>query len=183
MAGEESEYGIAIFKDVMVPMRDGVRLGTDIHRPALNGEVAPGKYQRRCTVSTQQPVVVRWGDVPLDMTSIVGKFNRSEFNAFYTDPGRGMSMGHWSVEEGYEDYGMFPQTEIFYIVEGTATVQTDDSEYTVGPGDTVFAIPGRRLRLLVKEPMKAFYVCSGAEDIVKTQEVRRQAAEQGTGER
>ena len=38
MTVTSSEYGIAIFKDVMVPVRDGVRLAADVHRPALNGE-------------------------------------------------------------------------------------------------------------------------------------------------
>ena len=35
---------IAITKDVMVPMRDGIRLGTDIYRPARNGVPVDGKF-------------------------------------------------------------------------------------------------------------------------------------------
>ncbi len=128
-------------------------------------------------VSKESPVVVCWGDVPLDMTSIVGKFKRSEFNAFYTDQERGVAVGHWVVEDGYEEYGTFPQAEIFYVVEGTATVQTDDGEYLVEPGDTVLMLPGRRSRFIVKEPVKVFYVTSGAPDIEKMQEVRRRAAQ------
>lgn len=38
------EYGIVIAKDIMVPMRDGVRLATDIYRPAHDGEPVPGKF-------------------------------------------------------------------------------------------------------------------------------------------
>jgi len=127
-------------------------------------------------MSKQSPVVVQWGDVPLDMTSIVGKFKRSAFNAFYTDPERGVAIGHWEVEQGYEDYGAHPQAEIFYIVEGAATIQTDDGDYAVGPGDVVLMLPGRRCRFLVEEPMKVFYVTSGAQEIKKMQEVRREAA-------
>jgi uncharacterized protein len=37
-------YGIVIAKDVMVPMRDGVRLATDIYRPAVDGEPVPGRF-------------------------------------------------------------------------------------------------------------------------------------------
>ncbi len=37
-----TEYGIVISKDVMIPMRDGVRLAADIYRPALDGEPIPG---------------------------------------------------------------------------------------------------------------------------------------------
>ena len=44
MNESESKYGIAIFKDVMVSMRDGVRLATDIYRPTLNGELVPGAF-------------------------------------------------------------------------------------------------------------------------------------------
>ncbi|MAG37681.1 MAG: antibiotic hydrolase [Dehalococcoidia bacterium] len=44
MTGSEVEYGVVIAKDVMVPMRDGVRLATDIYRPALDGEPVPGHF-------------------------------------------------------------------------------------------------------------------------------------------
>lgn len=44
MADKPTTYGMVIAKDVMVPMRDGVRLATDIYRPAINGEPVPGKF-------------------------------------------------------------------------------------------------------------------------------------------
>jgi len=40
----QPEYGIVIAKDVMVPMRDGVRLATDIYRPAVDGEPVPRRF-------------------------------------------------------------------------------------------------------------------------------------------
>ncbi len=43
MATSES-YQVAIFKDLMIPMRDGVRLAADIYRPARDGEVLPGPF-------------------------------------------------------------------------------------------------------------------------------------------
>ena len=36
-----AEYEVVVAKDVMVVMRDGVRLATDIYRPARNGEALP----------------------------------------------------------------------------------------------------------------------------------------------
>src|SRR5438876_2690982 len=36
-------YGIIVARDVMVPMRDGVRLATDIYRPAIDGEPVAGR--------------------------------------------------------------------------------------------------------------------------------------------
>ena len=40
----ETRYDVALSLDVMVPMRDGVLLATDIHRPAINGAPAPGRF-------------------------------------------------------------------------------------------------------------------------------------------
>src|SRR4051794_31381379 len=37
-------YDVIAAKDVMIPMRDGVRLCTDIYRPARNGAPVDGKF-------------------------------------------------------------------------------------------------------------------------------------------
>jgi putative CocE/NonD family hydrolase len=37
-------HGIVVARDVMVPMGDGVRLATDVYRPAENGEPLPGRF-------------------------------------------------------------------------------------------------------------------------------------------
>jgi putative CocE/NonD family hydrolase len=37
-------YGIVVAKDVLVPMRDGIRLATDLYRPAREGEPEPGAF-------------------------------------------------------------------------------------------------------------------------------------------
>ncbi len=39
-----TEYGIVVSKDVMVRMRDGIRLATDLYRPARDGELVPGRW-------------------------------------------------------------------------------------------------------------------------------------------
>ena len=44
MGASASEYGIVTANDVMVRMRDGVRLATDIYRPSRNGEPVPGRH-------------------------------------------------------------------------------------------------------------------------------------------
>ena len=44
MAPRQPEYSVVIARDVMVPMRDGVRLASDIYRPALEGEPVPGAF-------------------------------------------------------------------------------------------------------------------------------------------
>lgn len=37
-------FGVALAKDVMVPMRDGIRLATDVYRPAREGELVLDAY-------------------------------------------------------------------------------------------------------------------------------------------
>jgi hypothetical protein len=39
-----AEYGIVVSKNVMVPMRDGVRLAFDIYRPARDGDFVEGRF-------------------------------------------------------------------------------------------------------------------------------------------
>src|ERR1700722_5460005 len=41
---KEQLYDVALTSDVMVSMRDGVRLATDIYRPARNGKPVPGRF-------------------------------------------------------------------------------------------------------------------------------------------
>ena len=50
--GREAEYDIAFETDVMVPMRDGVRLATDIYRPAKDGQPIS---ERLPTILTRLP--------------------------------------------------------------------------------------------------------------------------------
>ena len=42
MSPSTPNYGIVVDENVMVPMRDGVRLATDIYRPAIDGQAVPG---------------------------------------------------------------------------------------------------------------------------------------------
>src|SRR5262249_14486890 len=40
----DEPYQIVVSKNVMIPMRDGVKLATDIYRPARNGAPVDGKF-------------------------------------------------------------------------------------------------------------------------------------------
>jgi putative CocE/NonD family hydrolase len=42
--GSPEDYGVGVVKDVMVPMRDGVKLATDIYYPIKDGAPVPGKF-------------------------------------------------------------------------------------------------------------------------------------------
>ena len=39
-----TSYGIVLAKDVMVEMRDGIRLASDIYRPARDGQLVDGRF-------------------------------------------------------------------------------------------------------------------------------------------
>ncbi len=43
-AAADAPFGVAVMRDVMVPMRDGIKLATDVYRPATNGSPAEGKF-------------------------------------------------------------------------------------------------------------------------------------------
>ena len=46
-AAPQPEYDFVVARDVMVAMRDGVKLTTDIYRPARNGMAEAGKFPVR----------------------------------------------------------------------------------------------------------------------------------------
>jgi uncharacterized protein len=73
---KEQLYDVALTSDVMVSMRDGVRLATDVYRPARNGKPLPGRFPvilertpygktvvSRSELSVQEPVAKSRADV------------------------------------------------------------------------------------------------------------------------
>ncbi len=84
---DPQRYDIAVFKDVMIPMRDGVRLALDIYRPATNGLPAEGKF----------PVIME--RTPYNKTSVEAwarYFVPRGYIAIGADVrGRYRSEGHW----------------------------------------------------------------------------------------
>ena len=43
-AQSAESYGIVESRDVMIPMRDGVKLAADVYRPARDGQAVEGKF-------------------------------------------------------------------------------------------------------------------------------------------
>ncbi len=39
-----AEYGVAVEKNLMIPVRDGIRLAVDVYRPAREGKPVPGRF-------------------------------------------------------------------------------------------------------------------------------------------
>ena len=107
------------------------------------------------------PHVVKWGSVPYDLEDQLGRFARSEWNYFLKDRENGVIAGYWEAEQGHEDLGEDEFHEMLHVVAGNLYVQgEDEAEETVaGPGDTIVVVAGRKVRVSVREPIKAFFVC------------------------
>ena len=101
--GSYVEYGVSLEKNVMVPMRDGVRLATDIYRPARDGVPVIGRF----------PAIIE--RTPYDNGSIrltnIGRFyaSRGYVCVLQDVRGRGESEGEWffllnSKDEGKDGY-------------------------------------------------------------------------------
>ncbi len=82
---------VAIIKDSMVPMRDGVRLATDIYLPAANGTVVPQKVP---AILTRTPYAKDEG-----FNETMGRFYASRGYAFVAQDVRGRyrSEGVWHM--------------------------------------------------------------------------------------
>ena len=62
MTVSQPEYGMVIAKDVMLPMRDGIRLATDIYYPARDGSPVPGKYATILIRTSYAKAAIRYVD-------------------------------------------------------------------------------------------------------------------------
>ncbi|MBV9341518.1 MAG: CocE/NonD family hydrolase, partial [Acidobacteria bacterium] len=98
-AQRSTAYGVVESKDVMIPMRDGVKLAADIYRPARGGSVADGKF----------PVILM--RTPYNKESYpeaaAALVSGAYIVVFEDVRGRYKSQGHWLAlatdpEDGYD---------------------------------------------------------------------------------
>ena len=82
---QEPEYEMVVTRDVMVPMRDGVRLATDIYRPARNGAAVEERF----------PVILE--RTPYDKTAA----SRSERTPDVARPKSRAEVAAFFVRRGY----------------------------------------------------------------------------------
>jgi len=113
------------------------------------------------------PHVVKWGSVPYDLHDTLGRLQRSDFNYFFKDPEHGLVAGYWEAEDGHEDLGGDEFHEFLVVLDGHlyALPEGESEEIVAGPGDTVVVVAGRRMKLIVREPVKAFFVCHPMDDV------------------
>lgn len=109
----KAEYDVVAFKNVMIPMRDGVRLATDIYRPAMGAEVAEGRLP---TVLERTPYNKERGDFPekgnyftrrgyvLAVQDCRGRFkSEGEFYGYRDDPPDGYDTVEWIAKQPWSD--------------------------------------------------------------------------------
>ena len=87
--GSQIQYDVVLQKNVMVSMRDGVRLATDVYLPAIDGKPAEGRFP---TLLERTP----YDNGSIRMTNIGRYFARRGYMCVLQDVrGRGESEGDW----------------------------------------------------------------------------------------
>src|ERR1700751_3780355 len=96
-AQTNSAYDVLGTKNEMVPMRDGVKLATDIYRPARNGSAVDGKF----------PVILERTPYNKDSLSVAANHYGSHGYIVIAQDvrGRDKSEGHWFPIRDDPNYG------------------------------------------------------------------------------
>ena len=109
---QQQPYEIIASKRIMVPMRDGVRLATDIYRPGRNGAPADGKFP----AIVERTPYVPYGDfnaqyyVPrgyvLVIQSVRGRYgSEGHWTMFRDDARDGADLAKWLGQQPWFDGG------------------------------------------------------------------------------
>jgi len=109
----EVEYDLAIMKDAMVNMRDGVRLATDVYRPAREGGIIEGKFPtifERTPYNKEQTGMVEKAEyfVKRGYNFVAqdcrGRFkSEGEFYGYANEPPDGYDAVEWIAEQKWSD--------------------------------------------------------------------------------
>ncbi|HWZ70581.1 MAG TPA: CocE/NonD family hydrolase [Casimicrobiaceae bacterium] len=112
-AAPEPVADVAIERDLMVPMRDGTRLATDVYRPAIAGVAAQGRFpvilERTPYGKTlaSRSELDHGDSVPRPRADIASWFVRAGYAVVYQDcRGRHASEGEFVkyLSEGYDGF-------------------------------------------------------------------------------
>jgi uncharacterized protein len=117
LAGAQSkpQYEVAATKNVMVPMRDGIKLATDIYLPAQNGAPAPGRFPTLLVRTPYTRAFQEQGNaarfVPkgyvLMVQSIRGRYgSEGHWRFFRDDPADGYDTIAWIASQPWSDGGI-----------------------------------------------------------------------------
>ncbi|MBI5877887.1 MAG: CocE/NonD family hydrolase [Chloroflexi bacterium] len=105
MTQVDSLYGIIIAKDVMVLMRDGVRLATDIYYPARDGERVPGAHATILIRTSYDKSAVRYVETVANYFTPRGYVTvQQDLRGRYNSEGRGQYRHTANPHEGMDGY-------------------------------------------------------------------------------
>src|ERR1700690_1744025 len=113
-AQPDVRYGVAVSKDVMVSMRDGVKLAADIYRPTQNGQLVDGKfpvllmrtpYNKDDFALTANSFVTHGYVVVLQ--DVRGRYkSEGHWRPHYDDPNDGFDTAQWIGSQPWCDGGI-----------------------------------------------------------------------------
>ena len=98
------EYSIAKFKNVMLPMRDGVRLATDVYRPARDGVLAEGTFPTILCRTSYDKSAQRYVDIADYFTPHGYVVGLQDLRGRFDSEGLGQYFHVVNVNEGNDGY-------------------------------------------------------------------------------
>ena len=155
------QYGVIVVKDVMVPMRDGVKLATDLYLPASDGALAQGKFPVLVvrTPYGKNPPAARPDEVPVE---------EKEFNAASNFAKHGYAVVVQDVRgrfgsEGTFDFAVNEGRDGYDTVEWAAVQSWSDGD--VGTyGASYLAHVQNAMAALRPPHLRVMFITVGASD-------------------
>ena len=107
----QPEYQVTIEKNVMVAMRDGVKLATDIYFPARDGARAPGRFPAilnrtpygKSRAATLAQAVARYGFVMVSQDTRGRYGSEGRWRMLVDDPADGYDAVEWVAAQPWSD--------------------------------------------------------------------------------
>ena len=110
----QPKYGMVVSRNVMIAMRDGVKLACDIYRPAINGQPAEGKFPvilertpyGKDTIEYWAAFFVQRGYIAIG-EDVRGRFDsEGSWRPFRDDGNDGYDTANWIGEQAWSDGGI-----------------------------------------------------------------------------
>jgi putative CocE/NonD family hydrolase len=116
LAQSQDQYEMIVAKNLMVPMRDGVRLATDIYQPSKNGVLATGKFPSllirtpydRSRLDGYAELFVKLGYVFIAQSVRARYGSEGHFRFMRDDVADGFDTAKWIISQPWSDgkFGM-----------------------------------------------------------------------------
>ena len=104
MSSLQSEYGIVVSRDVMIAVRDDIRLATDIYRPAREGEPVPDRFPTILLRTSYDKTAQRYVDIADFFTPRGYVVALQDFRGRYRSEGIGQYFHTANPHEGRDGY-------------------------------------------------------------------------------